>query len=173
MDFSLERSIPILERTPSVLRMLLLDLPEDWVMSNEGEATWSPYDVVGHLIHGERADWMDRIRLVLQEGGDKQFVPFDRFAQFEESKGKSLSQLLDEFEELRKKNLKLLAELRISDADLQKTAIHPAFGTVTLRQLLSTWVAHDLSHLVQISRTMAKQYREEIGPWRQYISIMK
>lgn len=173
MQFSLQKSIPILERTPSVIKILLAGLDEEWTLNNEGPETWSPYDVVGHLIHGENHDWIARIRITLKEEGDKNYQPFNRTAMFEESKGKTLAHLLSEFDSVRKNSLEQLKKLNIQNADLDKTAIHPKFGTVTLRQLLSTWFAHDLSHIVQISRTMAKQYLNEVGPWKEYLSVMK
>lgn len=173
MQFDLNKSIAVLQRTPAVLKQLLDGLDDDWIMNNEGPETWSPFDVVGHLLHGENDDWIPRILKTLATEGDKKFIPFNRTAMFEESKGKSLAQLLDEFAAARKESLTKLNELYITEPDLDKTAIHPSFGTVTLRQLLSTWVAHDLSHIVQVSRTMAKQYRDEVGPWKEYLSVMK
>lgn len=172
MQFNLLKSIPILERTPSVIRLLLSGLDDEWTTNNEGAETWSPYDVVGHLLHGDHHDWITRIKITMNNDNGK-YVPFNRTAMFEESKGKNLKQLLDEFETARKHNLEELRKLDIQEEDLNKTAIHPTFGIVTLRQLLSTWVAHDLSHIVQISRTMAKQYKEEVGPWKEYLSVMK
>lgn len=172
MQFNLQKSIPILERTPSVIRGLLYGLDGEWTSNNEGSDTWSPYDVVGHLLHGEHNDWITRVKITMNDDSG-QYVPFNRTAMFEESKGKSLAQLLDEFEDARKNNLQELKQMNITEQDLDKTAIHPSFGLVTLRQLLSTWVAHDLSHIVQISRTMAKQYKEEVGPWKEYLSVMK
>lgn len=172
MQFNLQKSIPILERTPSVIRLLLSGLDDEWTANNEGPETWSPYDVVGHLVHGEHNDWITRIKITMNNDGGK-YVPFNRTAMFEESKGKSLAQLLDEFETARKHNLQELEQLNITENDLDKTAVHPSFGIVTLRQLLSTWVAHDLSHIVQICRTMAKQYKDEVGPWKEYLSVMK
>ncbi|HEX7844263.1 MAG TPA: DinB family protein [Chitinophagaceae bacterium] len=172
MNFSLERSYEILERTPAVLKELLQDLHDDWTMNNEGPDTFSPYDVVGHLIHGEKTDWPHRVKLILAEGGNKSFVPYDRFAMFEESKGKNLSQLLDEFEELRRKNMQWLRSVKLTATDLDKKGIHPKFGEVTLRQLLSTWVVHDLTHEAQITRVMAKQYKEAVGPWSEFFRIL-
>jgi hypothetical protein len=172
MNYTVVKAIPILERTPALLQLWLQGLDEEWIINNEGGETWSPYDVVGHLIHGERTDWMVRIKKTLSDH-DKQYVPFDRFAQFRESKGKTLDQLLDEFAVARKQNLAEFRSLNISEKDLAKTAIHPAFGTVTLKQLLSTWVTHDLSHIAQIARVMAKQYKDEVGPWAEYLAIMK
>lgn len=172
MHFNLQKSISILERTPSVIRHLLTGLDDEWTTNNEGLETWSPYDVIGHLVHGEHNDWIPRIKITMNNNGGK-YVPFNRTAMFEESKGKTLEQLLDEFEAARKHNLKELKQLNVTEPDLKKTAVHPTFGMVTLSQLLSTWVAHDLSHIVQISRTMAKQYKEEVGPWKEYLSVMK
>ncbi|WP_276135292.1 DinB family protein [Polluticoccus soli] len=171
MEYSIAKALPILEKTPALLTFWLQGLDDEWISNNEGEEAWSPYDVVGHLIHGERTDWMARIKKTLSDH-DKEYVPFDRFAQFEESKGKTLDQLLAEFTIARKQNLEELTSLNISEQDLFKTAIHPSFGIVTLRQLLSTWVAHDLSHIGQIARVMAKQYKEEVGPWSEYLTIM-
>ena len=173
MKYSLTKSLEILERTPLVLETLLSDLSDDWTMNNEGGETWSPYDVLGHLIHGENTDWVQRMEIILDEKGDKKFKPFDRFAQFEESKGKSLTDLIIEFKSSRKKNIDILKNLNLQESDLDKTGIHPAFGTVTLRQLLSTYVVHDLNHLAQIARVMANQYKEEVGPWVEYLRILK
>lgn len=171
MEYSIDKALPILEKTPALLTIWLQGLDHEWISNNEGGETWSPYDVVGHLIHGERTDWMARIKKTLSEH-DKEYVPFNRFAQFEESKGKTLDELLVEFAIARKQNLEEFTSLNISEQDLYKTAIHPAFGIVTLKQLLSTWVAHDLSHIGQIARVMAKQYKEEVGPWSEYLTIM-
>ena len=171
MEFSLPEGISILERTPKVLEEMLLGLSENWTHANEGVETWSTFDVLGHLIHGERTDWIVRTKIILNEG-DKYFEIFDRFAQFKESKGKSLEELLAEFKELRSSNLKELSSLNITEGDLNKTGIHPEFGEVTLKQLLSTWVTHDLGHIAQISRVLAKQYKEEVGLWTKYISIL-
>lgn len=173
IEFSIERSLAILERTPFVIEMLLRDLPAEWTTNNEGEATWSPYDIVGHLIHGEQTDWIPRIKIILSDSTDRTFEPFDRFAQFEASKGKSLSELMVEFKLRRKANLEILRSLSLSEEHLMKTGIHPAFGSVTLKQLLATWTAHDLNHIGQIVRVMAKQYSEEVGPWREYLGILK
>ncbi|MBX7046552.1 MAG: DinB family protein [Ignavibacteria bacterium] len=173
MDFSLEKSMEILERTPNVIKELLDGLSGDWTMQNEGGDTWTPYDVLGHLIHGELADWIGRTDIILSDGPDKNFKPFDRFAQFEESKGKTLKDLIGEFMILRIMNLQKLKERNITENDLNKTGIHPVFGEVTLKQLLSTWAVHDLNHLAQIARTMAYQYKDEVGPWREYLRIVK
>ena len=162
----------VLERTPAALRAMLGGLPPVWVHATEGPETWSPFDVVGHLIHGERTDWIPRARIILGQGADRQFTPYDRFAQFRESRGESLADLLDEFTRLRAANLQTLADWRLDDAQLALEGIHPEFGAVTLRQLLATWVAHDLGHIAQVARVMARQYREAVGPWRAYLPVM-
>lgn len=172
MKFDLEKTISVLERTPSVLKVLLKDLPTDWICKDEGPNTWSPFDVVGHLIHGENTDWMVRTNLILNKGPEVTFEPYDRFAQFENSKGKSLDELLSEFEELRMRNLKSLQSKNLSHSDFNRTGIHPELGVVTLAELLSAWVVHDLGHLAQVSRVMAKQYIEEVGPWTKYLTIL-
>lgn len=172
MEFDLEHAKEILGRTPRVLRTLLQDVSKDWTRSNEGPDTWSPYDVIGHLIHGERTDWMARAEIILSEGKEKPFAPFDRFAQFRESEGKSLEELLDEFETARHANLAKLVAWNLTEQQLDLEGLHAVFGLVTLRQLLSTWVAHDLSHLGQIARVMAKQYGDAVGPWREYLPIL-
>jgi Protein of unknown function (DUF664). len=173
LEFALERAREILARTPGVLDSLLRDLSGDWTRNNEGGETWSPYDVVGHLIHGERTDWLVRAEKILTRGKNEPFTPFDRFAQFRESDGKSLDNLLDEFEEVRRRNLETLAAWHLTDAQLALEGMHPVFGVVTLRQLLSTWVAHDLAHIGQIVRVMAKQYGDAVGPWRAYLPILE
>lgn len=172
MKFELSTGIAVLERTPTTLRVMLAGLPAAWTDATEGPETWSPFDIVGHLLHGERTDWIPRIRRILDQGPERRFAPFDRFAQFHESRGKSLTELLYAFAQARAENLEILRALPLTDAELQLEGEHPAFGTVTLRQLLSTWVAHDLGHLAQIARVMAKQYRDEVGPWRAYLSVM-
>ena len=173
MKFSINQAIDILERTPKVIRSLLLNISDDWSSNNEGGETWSPYDVVGHLIYCEKADWILRAEIILSDNANKEWEPFDRFAHFEESKGKSLTQLIEEFEQRRNENLLRLKSKGLNEQDLQKTGIHPAFGMVTLSQLLSTWVVHDLNHIAQISRVMAKQYKEEVGPWVAYLKILQ
>lgn len=173
MNFALNKSLEILERTPKVLEVLLKDLSQEWIMNNEGEDTWSAYDIVGHFLHGEKTDWLTRTKIILATEGNKTFAPFDRFAQFTESKGKDLNQLLKEFKEARNENLKKLKALSLSENDLDKKGIHPAFGDVTLQQLLSTWTVHDLAHMSQINRVLAKQYKENVGPWVEYLSILK
>ncbi len=171
MQFDLDEALNILGRTPKVLRALLEDLPEQWVMKNEGPDTWSPFDVVGHLIHGEKTDWVPRTKIILL-AEDKRFIPFDRFAMFEASKGKAMNELLDEFETLRTQSVEEFRQLNISDADLDKTGIHPEFGDVTLRELLAAHVTHDLGHIVQINRVLAKQYKNAAGPWPKYIAVL-
>ena len=172
MHFNLSDGIAVLERTPATLRAMLGGLPSDWVDATEGAETWSPYVIVGHLIHGERTDWIPRARVILAQGSDRRFTPYDRFAQFRESKGKSLADLLAELALLRAENLATLRGWRLGDAQLALEGIHPDFGAVSLRQLLATWVGHDLGHIAQTARVMAKQYREEVGPWRAYLPVM-
>jgi hypothetical protein len=173
MAFDYQKSLEILERTPSVYRTLLSGLSPDWTGCNEGNETWSASDIVGHLIHGEKTDWIHRIEIILNESENKAFTPYDRLAQFKESIGKSLEELLDEFEMLRIKNLEILKSKNLIPADFQKTGIHPEFGKVTLSQLLSTWTIHDLAHINQASRVMMKHYKEDVGPWKKYFSILK
>lgn len=173
MEFELNKAIEILKRTPKSLKVLLNDLSNDWVYENEGINTWNPFDIVGHLIHGEKTDWIVRCNIILRNNSNNKFAEFDRFAQFENSKGKSLTELLNEFEQLRTKNIKELNSLNISNKELNLKGIHPEFGTINLRQLISTWVVHDLGHISQISRVMAKQYKDEVGPWIAYLGILK
>ena len=142
-------------------------------MCNEGEQTWSPFDVVGHLIHGERTDWIPRLKIILKFGEAQPFQPFDRFAQMAASKDTTLAELLDTFERLRSDNIQELREMKLDSEDLRKRGKHPELGVVTVEELIATWVVHDLDHLGQITRTMAKQYRETVGPWRAYLSILK
>ncbi len=173
MKFDLSRSYEILERTPAVLRSLLEGLDDEWLMNNEGPETFSPFDVLGHLIHGEKTDWVVRAGIILASGLGKPFEPWDRFAQFEASKGKTLQQLLSEFAELRRENLSWLRSRRLSEEDLDKQGIHPSLGEVSLRNLLATWVVHDLTHIAQVTRVMAKQYKGEIGPWTEFFRILE
>ncbi len=172
MTYDLEQSIALLERFPAVLDALLRDLPDAWTAANEGEGTWSPYDVVGHLIQGERTDWMARARRILEEGTARPFDPFDREAQFRESEGKSLARLLDEFARLRAESLVELRALALTPAQLALRGLHPALGEVTLAQLLATWTAHDLTHLHQLARVLAHQYRAAVGPWSAYLGVL-
>lgn len=173
MDFSIEKSISVLEKTPAVLHDLLFDLSEEWVMFNEGGETWSPYDIIGHLVHGESTDWIKRLEIILSDNDEKKFTPFDRFAQFNESKGKEMKTLLNEFKILRTKNIEILKSKNIIEVDYERIGIHPVFGNITLRNLIATWVVHDLDHLAQLSRVLAHQYRSEVGPWKEYLRILK
>lgn len=173
MKFELQQAIEVLERTPATLKTMLTGLSDGWVHGNYGEDTFSPYDVIGHLITGEKTDWLVRTRLILVHGVSKPFAKYDRYAQFEESAGKSLGQLLDEFERLRAANLVALRALRLTPQDFTKRGMHPALGEVTLEQLLATWVAHDLNHIAQIAKAMATQYDSAVGPWREYLGILK
>jgi hypothetical protein len=172
MSFQLTDAIAVLERTPVTFRALLGGLPDAWTASNEGPDTFSAFDNVGHLIHGERTDWIPRARLILAQGQDRRFEPYDRFAQVRESEGKSLAELLDEFESLRETNLTTLRSWNLSEQELELHGEHPELGRVTLRQLLATWVAHDLGHVAQTARVMAKRYRESVGPWRAYLPVL-
>ena len=172
MDLSLATAIPILRNTPGVLCTWLSDIPEPWVIGNEGPDTWSPYDIVGHLIHGERTDWIPRLELVLKHGESRPFAPFDRLAQFKESRGKSLKQLLETFAELRAANLSRLESLDLRTGDFRRGGRHPELGPVTLGQLLATWVVHDLNYLGQIARVMSRQYKGAVGPWIEYLPIL-
>jgi DinB superfamily len=173
MEHNLQNSIALLTRTPAALNTLVRDLPEEWTFRNEGENTWSVFDIVGHLIHGERTDWMARTRIILQFGETKPFDRFDRWAQQRESEGKSLPQLLDDFAQLRSHNLSELRALNLKPEELQKRGKHLALGTVTLSELLATWAAHDLTHLHQISRVMAYQYRTWVGPWVKILGVLQ
>ena len=172
MKYSIERSIEILERTPAALNSMLSGIGDDWVMNNEGPETFSPYDVIGHLVHGEKTDWTARTKRILEFGDTKTFDLWDRFAQYEESKGKTLQKLLDEFAEIRNENMVWFKSLQISETDLDKKGMHPKLGSVTLRNLLATWVVHDLTHIAQVTRVMAKQYKDEMGPWPEFFRIL-
>ena len=172
MQHNLQNTISLLTRTPAALNALLRDLPETWTLRNEGENTWSAFDVIGHLNHGERTDWLPRARMVLQFGETQAFEPFDRQGHAGEIQGKSLPQLLDEFARLRAGNLAELRALNLRQEDLERRGRHPALGIVTLSQLLATWAAHDLTHVHQISRVMAHQYREAVGPWSAYLGVL-
>ncbi len=173
MTYSLNEAFAVLERTPAVLNALLRDLPESWTSVNEGLATWSAFDILGHLIHGERTDWIPRIQRMLEEGESKAFEPFDRLAQEHESVGKSVSDLLDEFATARRASLDQFRSLGLTEPDLDRRGLHPSLGTVTMRNLLATWVAHDLGHIAQKSRVMAKRYADDIGPWVAYLPIVR
>jgi DinB superfamily len=173
MKFDLEHTTSLLTRTPAALDALLRDLPDVWTFRNEGDDTWCAFDIVGHLIHGEQTDWMPRARLILEFGETRTFEPFDRWGHVRESQGKSLDQLLDEFARLRSANLNELRALNLRREDLELRGQHPALGTVTLSELLATWAAHDLTHLHQVSRVMAHQYREAVGPWSGYLGVLQ
>ncbi|MEM7261714.1 MAG: DinB family protein [Planctomycetota bacterium] len=172
MRFDLELSIAQLERMPSVLDPWLRGADAAWTRSHSGPESWSAFDVVGHLIHGERTDWMPRLRIILEDGEARPFDEFDRFAQQAENANRSLGSLLDHFSELRASNLRELRELQLTPEDLARTGTHPTFGRVTASELLATWTAHDLAHLSQIARTQLWQYREAMGPWRQFFSSL-
>ena len=171
-EFNLDDAVAVLERTPATITVLLLGLPDTWITATEGEGTWSPYDVIGHLIHGEKTDWIPRTQHILS-GNKRPFEPYDRNAQFTESHGRTLTELLSTFAELRRQNVTALRSLNLTDVDLERTGRHPELGEVTLRQLLATWVVHDLDHVAQIARTMAKAYGEATGPWNAYLSILR
>lgn len=171
-ELRLDEAVAVLERTPATLSALLEGLPDTWARATEGEGTWSPYDVIGHLIHGERTDWIPRARHIMA-GETRAFDPFDRMAQFKESRGRSLGELLATFGELRRESLAALAALNLTDEDLSRKGLHPALGEVTLGQLLAAWVVHDLDHVTQVARTMAKAYAEATGPWSEYLSVLR
>lgn len=170
-DFS--PTIALLSRTPATLNALLRDLPDSWTFSNEGEGTWTAFDIVGHLIHAEHTDWIPRATMILEQGESETFKPFNRMGQEEKSRGRSLPQLLDEFAAVRSDSLSQLRALNLQSPDLQRRGRHPAFGPVTLSQLLATWAVHDLTHLHQLSRLMAHQYREAVGPWSVYLGVLQ
>jgi len=171
--FSLTESIALLTRTPATLNALLRGLPDMWTHSSEGKDTWSAFDIVGHLVSADRTDWIPRVRTILEHGEARPFDPFDRFAQVKESEGKSLEQLLDDFGRVRTESLTALQALNLQSADLARSGTHPALGSVTLSELLATWAVHDLTHLHQLSRVMAYQYREAVGPWSAFLGVLK
>jgi hypothetical protein len=178
MEFRMAEAIAVLTRTPATVSALLRGLPDAWVRCNEGRSkdgqdTWSALDIVGHLIVGERTDWMPRVRILLENGEARPFDPFDRFAQLRESRDKSLEQLLDDFARLRKENLAALQALNLQPEDFTRRGRHPALGVVTLSELLATWVVHDLTHVHQLSRVMAYQYRDVVGPWSAYLGVLQ
>lgn len=172
MMIDLELALSVLQRTAGALRVLLRDLPQELERGNEGGDSWSPYDILGHLIHGERTDWIPRMRMIIEHGASRPFEPFDRFAQFEESRGKSVEDLLEEFEDLRSENLALLEGFGLQEEDLDRTGLHPELGVVSLGELLSTWAVHDLGHIAQMARVMARQLEDRVGPWRAYLPIL-
>lgn len=172
MRFKLGEAIIVLQRTPQVLNALLHGLPDHWIRANYGPDTFSPFDVVGHLIQGELTDWMPRLRIILERGESAPFPPFDRYAMYEASRGKSVTDLLDEFGRLRRENLLALERSSLDASHMQVRGLHPALGSVTIENLLATWVTHDLHHIAQVCKGLARQYRDEVGPWREYISIL-
>ena len=172
VTFQISDGLAVLERTPATFRALLTGLPDAWITANEGPDTFSPFDNVGHLIHGERTDWIPRARIILAQAANRRFERYDRFAHVRESAGKSLGNLLDEFTLLRAENVATLRGWALSDQALALVGEHPELGPVTLRQLLATWVAHDLGHVAQTTRVMAKRYREAVGPWRAYLPVL-
>lgn len=172
MQFNLLKSIEILERTPSAIETLLSGISDEWLMNNEGENTWSPYDVVGHLIHGEKTDWIPRAKIILSDAEDKTFVPFDRFAQMNSEVQASMESLLQEFKKLRTENLSILKNMNLQDHQFDLKGIHPELGEAKLKELLSAWVTHDLGHIAQICRVMTRQYKSEVGPWKAFLSIL-
>jgi uncharacterized damage-inducible protein DinB len=173
MKFNLSKSMEVLRSTPNVLGKQLGGLSKEWVNKNEGKGTWTPAEIVCHLIHCEEEDWITRTKIILSDKENKKFEPFNRTKGFQKSKKKPVSELINEFKSLRKKNLKFLDSLKLTGKQLNKAGIHPDFGEVTLRQLLSTWVVHDLSHIAQINRIMAKQYKTQVGPWKKYLPILE
>lgn len=173
MDFQLPQAIEILSQTPATVKSLLGNLSDEWILASDSENSWSAYDVIGHYIHGEETDWIPRAEIILAQGENLTFVPFDRFAQFEKSKGKTLPELLETFAELRQKNIETLKSWNLTDEQLNLKGIHPELGEVTLEQLLATWAVHDLTHIRQIVTVMAKQYTENVGAWKEYLSILK
>ena len=171
-EFSLDQALEVLRNTPRTIRNLLTGLSDDWIFATEGGDSWSAFDIVGHLISGDRTDWVVRARIICEHGSSRSFDPYDRFSQFEESKGKSLADLLDEFDRTRPEAIRDLEALINSDEDLDRTGVHPDFGEVTMRQLLASWVVHDLGHIAQISRVLAKRYTADTGPWIQYLPVL-
>jgi hypothetical protein len=172
MKVDIEEAKIILGRTPETLDVWLRDVPEPWLMNNVGGESWSPFHVVGHLIHGEKTDWIPRAKIILEQGELQAFEPFDRFAQLTDNVGRGIAELLDEFATLRRKNLGEWRSLNVTPKDLTRKGRHPDFGSVTLGELLATWVAHDLGHIAQVARTMAQQYQSEVGPWREYLPVL-
>jgi DinB superfamily len=172
-EHNLENTLALLARTPAALNVLVRDLPEAWTRADEGENTWNTVEIVSHLIHGERTDWMPRTRIILQSGETRTFDPYDRWGHVRESQGKCLAELLDEFARLRQENLAELRALNLQPEDLARRGRHPVLGVVTLGQMLAAWAAHDLTHLHQISRVMAHQYRQAVGPWSEYLGVLK
>jgi hypothetical protein len=173
MEHRLDQTLSLLDRTPAALKTLLRDLPEAWTCRNEGGGTWTAFEVIGHLIHGERSNWIPRAKRILEFGESRPFEPFDRLAQERESQGKTLPELLDEFAGLRAQNLRELRGMNLAAEDFQKRGLHPALGVVTLSELLATWAVHDLTHLHQLSRILAYQYRDAVGPWVEFLGVLQ
>ncbi|MEM1219423.1 MAG: DinB family protein [Bacteroidota bacterium] len=173
MKFSIEEALHFLERTPATIDSILRGLPDPWLKQNEGPDTWSAYDIVGHLIHGEKTDWIPRMRIILSERTEKTFEPFDRFAQLKAPKDRPMEDLLEEFRMLRQQNVEILSQQSPTEQSLERQGIHPDLGIVTLKELLTTWVVHDWGHIAQISRVLAKQYKDGVGPWFQYLKILQ
>ncbi|MDN5388996.1 DinB family protein [Bacillus sp. LB7] len=172
MNFQLEEAIEILERTPQTLSQLLTGLSSPWISCNEGADTWNAFDVVGHLIEGEKNNWLPRIKMIVTKGATEPFPPFDRFSQLNQNDGKTMEQLLNEFAEIRRANLEALRQIIDPETDFEQTGMHPEFGIVKLREQISTWVAHDLTHILQIARVLAKRYQDDVGPWKAYLRIL-
>jgi hypothetical protein len=173
MEYKVDKAIEILSQTPKTLKALLAGLSDDWIETLENKDDWNPFDILGHYIQGEKTDWIPRAKIILKQGENVRFESFDRFAQFEESKGKTLSDLIEEFQNLREKNIAILLDLNLSPEQLELRGIHPELGEVNLKQLLSTWVVHDLTHIRQIVTFLAKRYSENVGAWKEYLSILK
>ncbi len=171
--FELQSAIHQLQRTPEVIRYLISGVPEAVLSANEGPGTWSPVEVLGHLIYGEQEDWLPRTRIILEFGTDQPFEPFDRTGHEAFIKGKKTEELLEEFSVCRTSNVKKLQEMELSSGDLQRKGVHPEFGEISLKQMLAAWVVHDLGHINQIARVIAKAYHNEIGPWSKYLTIVR
>lgn len=173
MEFSLEKAIQVLERTPAIFESLLSGISRDWSHCSEGPDSFSPFDVLGHLIDGEETDWIIRARLILESGPSRSFEPYDRFRHYQRNNGRSTEDLLDEFTSLRARNISVLRGWNLTESDLDRQGVHPEFGQVSLRQLLASWVVHDLGHIGQAVRVMAKQFDEEVGPWKAYLPVLQ
>lgn len=173
MDFELEKATEVLGSTPAVVRSMVGGLSDEWTAGSGRQEDWGVFDVVGHLIHADETDWIPRAEVILAQGEDRNFPPFDRFGQFEKSQGKTLEGLLDEFDAIRKECIATVRGWSLTDEQLELGGVHPEFGEVTLRQLLATWVVHDLTHIRQIATIMAKKYEDAVGPWKAYLSILK
>ena len=173
MKFDLERSIEVLSATPATVRSLLGDLSEEWTASNGDRDDWQPYDIIGHYIYAEEADWIPRAKVILAQADDRTFPPFDRYGHFERSDAETLADRLDEFERIRNENIQILRSWELVDEELELKGVHPEFGEVSLAELIATWVVHDLTHIRQITTVMAKRYEQAVGPWKEYLSILR